>query len=115
MHIDSKKHNTPTDANNVLADVVSLEDAKKLSRFGWKKGQTLLNYEKSSRSSVYTKTDKNYIVFGYDAPNKNELKQMCYAVGKVDLSDELSVSELASELIGYCKRQRLNLSDYYIR
>ena len=115
MHIDSKKHFTPTVANNVLADVVSLEDAKNLSRFGWKKGQTLLNYEKSSRSSVYTKTDKNYIEFGYDAPNKNELKQMCYAVGKVGLSEDLSISDLVIELIAYCKRQKLKMSDYYIR
>ena len=115
MQKDTINHETTAIGNVLLADVVSLEDAKKLSRFGWKKGQTLLNYEKSSRSSVYTKTDKNYIVFGYDAPNADELKQMCYAVGKVGLSDELSVSELVSELIGYCKRQKLKLTDYYIR
>ena len=40
---------------------------------------------------------------------------MCYAVGKVGLSEDLSVSDLVIELIAYCKRQKLKMSDYYIR
>jgi len=116
MNTDSKKHITPTDANNVLADVVSLEEAKKLSRLGWAKTQTKIGYKKRNNCSVYDKVVSNgRWSLDYDAPDKLELKQMCYAVGKVGLSDELSVSELVSELIGYCKRQKLKLSDYYIR
>lgn len=37
MHEDSKKHNIPTDANNVLADGLSLEEAKKLAIIEGKK------------------------------------------------------------------------------
>ncbi len=107
---------TPAFGNLLLADVVSLEEAKKLSRLGWAKTQTKIGYKKRNNCSVYDKvvTNGRYSL-DYDAPNKMELKQMCYAVGKVGLSDDLTVSDLVNELVNYCKRQKLKLSDYYIR
>jgi hypothetical protein len=116
MQKTSINHENPAIGNVLLADVVSLEEAKKLSRLGWAKTQTKIGYKKRNNCSVYDKVVSNgRWSLDYDAPDKLELKQMCYAVGKVGLSDELSVSELVSELIGYCKRQKLKLSDYYIR
>ena len=109
-------HENPAIGNVLLADVVSLEDAKKLSRLGWAKTQTKVGYKKRNNCSVYDKVvSKCRWSLDYDAPDKIELKQMCYAVGKVGLSDDLTVSELVLELIGYCKRQKFKLSDYYIR
>jgi hypothetical protein len=120
------KDNTPTNASNeaespaignvLLADVVSLEEAKKLSRLGWAKNQTKIGYKKRNNCSVYDKVLSNgRWSLDYDAPDKIELKQMCYAVGKDDLSDDLTVSDLVLELVGHCKRQKLKLSDYYSR
>lgn len=108
---------TPPEPNEnmVLADVVSLEEAKKLSRLGWAKTQTKIGYKKRNTCSVYDKVISNgRWSLDYDAPDKNELKQMCCAVGRVGLSGDLTVTDLISELIGYCKSQKLKLSDYYI-
>ena len=116
MQKDTINNETPAIGNVLLADVVSLEQAKKLSRLGWAKTQTKLGYKKRNNCSVYDKVISNgRWSLDYDAPNIEELKQMCYAVGKVGLSDELRISDLANELIAYCKRQKLKLSDYYIR
>ena len=116
MQKDTINNETPAIGNVLLADVVSLEDAKKLSRLGWTKTQTKLGYKKRNNCSVYDKVISNgRWSLDYDAPNAEELKQMCYAVGKVGLSEDLSVSDLVNELIDYCKRQKLKLSDYYIR
>jgi hypothetical protein len=103
-------------ANEMLSHVISLEEAKKLSRLGWVKTQTKIGYKKRNDCSVYDKVLSNSTwSLDYDAPNADELKQMCYAIGIIGLSDELSVSELTRELMAYCKRQKLKLSDYYIR
>lgn len=102
--------------NETPVDVVSLEEAKKLSRLGWAKTQTKVGYKKRNNCSVYDKVLSNgRWSLDYDAPNADELKQMCNAVGKVGLSDDLSISDLMNELIGYCKRKKLKMSDYYIR
>ena len=116
MQKDTINHENPAIDNVLLADVVSLEDAKKLSRLGWAKTQTKVGYKKRNNCSVYDKVISNgRWSLDYDSPSADELKQMCYAVGRVGLSDELSVSDLVSELLGYCKRQKLKLSDYCIR
>ena len=118
MKTDTKPTENLAECGNkskpLLADVVSLEESKRLSRFGWKKGQTKIKYEKEKNSSVYLKTDKSYVIFGFDAPSLNELKDMCYAVGLIGLPKEITASQIISELISYCKRQNLKLSDYYI-
>ena len=116
MQKDTINHETTAIGNVLLADVVSLEDAKKLSRLGWAKTQTKVGYKKRNNCSVYDKVLSNgRWSLDYDAPNADELKQMCYAVGKVGLSEDLSVSDLVIELIAYCKLQKLKMSDYYIR
>jgi len=61
MHKDSKKHETPTDANNVLADGLSLIQAKDISMIEGKKirhrfftDDEFLYYKKGS---FYTEDD----------------------------------------------------------
>lgn len=114
MQKDTINNETPAIGNVLLADVVSLEEAKKLSRLGWTKTQTKIGYKKRNNCSVYDKVISRWSL-DYDAPNAEELKQMCYAVGKVGLSEDLGVSDLVNELMAYCKRHKLKLSDYYIR
>jgi hypothetical protein len=115
MQKDSINHEKPAIGNLLLADVVSLEEAKKLARLGWSKSQTKLGYKKRNNCSVYDKVVSNgKWSLDYDAPDKIEIKKMFYAVGKVGLSDVLNVSDLVNELVNYCKRQKLKLSDYYI-
>lgn len=102
---------TSKESDQNKAEVVSLEEAKRLSRLGWTKGQTNVNYEKSAHSSVYYKTDKKYIYFGYDAPNEIELRNMCSAVGLSGLNEELSISDIVVSLIKYCKKEKIKLSN----
>lgn len=100
------------DGNTMLAEVVCLTTAQKLKRRGWKIGKTELRYSKDAHSSVYRKVPKSeYVYFGCDAPNYEELKKMCYSVGLIGL-EEMPIEHLAQRLLDYCKRHKLKLADY---
>ena len=114
MKKDKLETVNPTIGNTMLADVVSLQTAQRLKRRGWKIGQTEIRYSKEARCSVYHKVPKNqYVITGCDAPNYNELKQMCYAVGLVGLED-MPVEHLAERFIAYVSRHKIKLSEYNI-
>jgi hypothetical protein len=95
-------------------ETVSLEEAKKLSRKGWIKGQTIIKYEKDNNSSFYKRTDKKSICFGYDAPNILELQQMCNKVGYDYTVQQLSLSELVTKLLLHCKLKKITLHEFRI-
>ena len=51
------------------------------------------------------------MLMGADAPNDKELRKMCYSVGLIGI-EEMPIEHLATRLLEYCKRHKLNLSDY---
>lgn len=112
---NNPKENQGNNANALLAEVVSLSTAQKLKRRGWRIGKTEVRYSKDAHSSVYTIVPKSqYVCFGFDAPNYEELKKMCYSVGLVGV-EEMPIEHLATCLLDYCRRHKINLSEYDFR
>jgi hypothetical protein len=99
--------------------VISEKIARKLARIGWKQGQTKCSYRKRPHCAIYDLVEKKGLAgWGWDAPDQLELKKMFKIIGieskaKYDYA-LINRDNIALELIEYCKKNKINLSNYII-
>ena len=88
--------------------IVSEANAKKLSRYGWKKCQSVLAYKKRCNATVYDiVTNLSMYDYGFDAPDLIELKKMADLVGFS--SDLENIDDFAISLIDFLKSKKIKL------